>query len=106
MASCHSPIWAINVTKVLALFVFVTGCYPLLVSGTIYRIPPALETNIVAADGMVAFVQGTGGLTVLDAHSGQVKLRKTLPEEVGYPEKLLASPASGFHFARRLQIEP
>ncbi len=62
------------------------------VYGTSYRTPTATESNLLAFDGKLAFIQGSGGLTVLDLRTGQVKLRKMLRDEVGYIVELQKCP--------------
>ena len=60
--------------------------------GTSYRTPAAIESNLLAFDGKLAFIQGSGGLTVLDLRTGQVKLRKMLRDEFGRIDKLIQCP--------------
>ena len=60
--------------------------------GTSYRTPTAIESNLLVFDGKLAFIQGSGGLTVLDLRTGQVKLRKMLRDEFGRIKKLIRCP--------------
>ncbi len=59
---------------------------------TSWRTPTAIESNLLAFDGKLAFLQGSGGLTVLDLETGQVLLRKMLEGNLRYAGEFIKCP--------------
>ncbi len=76
----------------LALAVLVFSLTAAKTSGTTYRTPPAVESNLLVFDGKVAFVDGMDGLTVLNFRSGQVILRQRISDELGWARELRKAP--------------
>lgn len=67
---------------------FVIAVFPSYATGTQYRTPLAVETNLLVYDGKVAFIGYPSGLTILDVRTGQPILRQQRGDEFRGVESL------------------